>query len=614
MAEMLHKLVPGARPWLQKRWQRFNEFRYAFALVWRAAPRWVAVSLSISVLQGFLPALIVYLTAVTINRIIEITSESNGLVDFVGLVPLLMLNGIVLLLEQEFQNIQSYLILVIGEYNRANLHELVFRKAVSLDLEYFDTLEYHDQLQRATADSVGAPIQMLQAVNTLIRSLLAVLTMGALLIAYAWWLPVALFVGILPVLITNMRYNREIYDWYRKNAINRRRLNYYSWLMTVTDAAAEIRLFDLGEHFVSVSKKLREQLRDEHLALSRSYFMKSQWISDLIGMVVLSGLLLWMVNGAIKGLYSWGSLAAYYQVINQGRRILRSLAGSLSDVRNQNLALGEIRKFLQLEPKITDQAQAKETHPGLQQSIQFTDVSFAYPGSQEFVLNNFNLSIPAGKIVAIVGENGAGKSTLIKLLCRLYNPNIGQVAWDGVDLREMQITDLRRRITVLFQRYISYHESATMNIAMGDLNLQEDSQRIKKAAEDAQADEIIEKLPEGYETVLGKWFGCTDLSGGEWQRIALARAFLRQADLIILDEPTSAMDTWSEAAWMERFRDLVSGVAALVVTHRFSMAMQADVIHVMSEGRIIESGTHAELLDLNGLYAQSWKYQMKERK
>jgi ATP-binding cassette subfamily B protein len=488
----------------------------------------------------------------------------------------------------------------------------VYKKAVSLDLEYFDSLEYHDQLQRATVDSVESPLRMLQAVNTLLRSLLAVVTMGGLLVFYAKWLPLVLFAGILPMLITNLRYNRKMFAWRRSNAINWRRLNYFSWLMTVNQAAAELRLFNLGDHFVSESKKLRVKLRDEHLALSRRHFTVAQTLSDLAGMAVLAGLLLWMINGALHGRFSWGSLAAFYQVVNQGRRVMRSLAGGLSDVMSQNLTLGEVLEFLKLEPKVIDPMPTIRSPHGLNREVRFEDVSFHYPESTDFALKNFNLTIPTGQVVAIVGVNGAGKSTLIKLLCRLYDPSAGRITWDGADLRDMQQSDLRRRITVLFQQYLSYHDTAAMNIAMGDLNLQGNLERIKKAANHAQADEIIERLPEGYDTLLGKWFGYTDLSGGEWQRIALARAFLRQADLIVLDEPTSAMDTWSEATWMGRFRNLVSGHTALIITHRFSMAKDADMIHVMSEGRVVESGTHQELIAFNGLYAQSWKHQMQE--
>ena len=591
---------------------QLHNLRQALKLVWQAAPRWSTASVVLSAIQGLLPVTLVYLTALTINRMVAIIDSRSGWNEFASILPLLILDGLVLLAEQLLQNIQSYVYMVIGEYNRESLCDLVYRKAMTLDMEYFDRQEYYNQLQRATADALEAPLGMLQAVNTLLRSVLALLTMGSLLLSYAGWLPLALLLGILPMLISNLRHNRALYAWYRSNAVNRRWMNYYSWLMTVTQAAAEMRLFNLGEHFLSAQKKIRVKLRDERLELTRRHMMLGQTLAELAGMLVLVGLLLWMVNGAMQGLFSWGGLAAFYQIVNQGRKVMRALASSLSDAMSQRLAIDEILSFIKLEPFITDAPDAITPLPGLNQGVRFEKVSFQYPGSETYALKNFDLTIPAGRIVAIVGENGAGKSTLIKLLCRFYDPSAGRVTWDGADLRSMLQGDLHRRITVLFQQFISYHDSAAMNIAFGDLSVKHDQARIEAAAKQARADEIIERLPDGYDTVLGKWFGYTDLSGGEWQRLALARAFLRKADLIVLDEPTSAMDTWSEAAWMERFRDLVDGHAALIVTHRFSMAMQADVIHVMSEGHVVESGTHQELIAQNGLYAQSWKQQMKE--
>ena len=261
---------------------------------------------------------------------------------------------------------------------------------------------------------------------------------------------------------------------------------------------------------------------------------------------------------------------------------------------------------------MVDPAHPVYVAPGLCQAVRLEGITFQYPDSLRSSLVDFTLTIPAGKIVAIVGENGAGKSTLIKLLCRFYDPTDGRITWDGVDLRQMQLADLRRRITVLFQKLVPYHDRADDNIRFGDLAGQPTEADIVAAAKAGSAAEIIDKLPQGYATVLGRWFGYTELSVGEWQRIALARAFVRQADLIILDEPTSAMDSWTENAWMARFRELVAGRTALMITHRFTTAMQADIIHVMVAGQIVESGNHAELLAYNGRYAQSWRQQMHQ--
>jgi ATP-binding cassette subfamily B protein len=240
------------------------------------------------------------------------------------------------------------------------------------------------------------------------------------------------------------------------------------------------------------------------------------------------------------------------------------------------------------------------------------DVSFTYPGGFHRALDGFNLEIPSGKVVALVGHNGAGKSTLIKLLCRFYDPDAGRILVDGVDLRTLDREALRRQITVLFQDPVRYHATVRENIGFGDVNRLTDEARIREAAEASGAMLPIEQLENGFDEILGKWFGNTELSGGEWQRIALARAFFRQASLIILDEPTSAMDSWAEQDWLARFRALTAGKTALMITHRFTTAMHADIIHVLDKGRVVETGTHEQLVAQGGAYAVSWAAQMRE--
>jgi len=240
-------------------------------------------------------------------------------------------------------------------------------------------------------------------------------------------------------------------------------------------------------------------------------------------------------------------------------------------------------------------------------------VTFRYPDSQRLILCNFDLFIPAGKTVAIVGANGAGKSTLIKLICRLYDPEEGRIELDGVDLRELSLQELRRSVAVLFQEPVRYNETVAENIGLGNLAAAADRSEIERAGQGSGAQEVVERLPRGYDTLLGKWFvEGTELSVGEWKRIALARTFFRQAHVFLLDEPTSSMDSWAEAEWMDRFATQTRGQTGVIITHRFTTAMRADIIHVMQDGQIVESGCHEELLEREGEYAKSWKNQMRE--
>jgi ATP-binding cassette subfamily B protein len=271
------------------------------------------------------------------------------------------------------------------------------------------------------------------------------------------------------------------------------------------------------------------------------------------------------------------------------------------------LFLGNLFDFLALKPLITEPSPDRAGTPHGSEEISFKQISFRYPESGRKALDEFSLTIPAGKIVAIVGPNGAGKSTVIKLLCRFYDPESGTIEIDGTDLRQIETQHLRRLVTVLFQQPVHYNATVSENIEYGDLEHTPEPGEIRAAVEAAGAEEIVDRLPHGYQSLLGRWFiGGNELSVGEWQRIALARAFLRKAPIIILDEPTSSLDPWAEADWLRRFRTLAAGRTAIVVTHRFTTAMHADVIHVLDQGQIVESGSHSQLLARSGRYAESW--------
>jgi ATP-binding cassette subfamily B protein len=291
--------------------------------------------------------------------------------------------------------------------------------------------------------------------------------------------------------------------------------------------------------------------------------------------------------------------------------LLRSLLEGAGKIYRSLLFVGNLEDFLEIEPEVSS-GDIEPDMPPAGSFVVLEGVGFTYPGAHHRALEGFNLEIPAGKIVALVGHNGAGKSTLIKLLCRFYDPDEGRILLDGVDLRKLNQEALRRQITVLFQEPVHYHATVQENIAFADITGLSDTARTLVAARDSGALAPIERLQNGFNTILGKWFGGEELSGGEWQRIALARAFFRRASLIILDEPTSALDSWAEQDWLNRFRNLAKDKTALMITHRFTTAMHADIIHVLDKGRVVESGTHAELLAQGGKYASSWAAQMRE--
>jgi ATP-binding cassette subfamily B protein len=321
--------------------------------------------------------------------------------------------------------------------------------------------------------------------------------------------------------------------------------------------------------------------------------------------------MLWMIMQKIKGVASMGDIVLFYQAFGQGQRLMGTLLRNTGDIYQNILFLENLFDLLNTEPKVCEPPNPIPVPP-LKESIRLEEVDFSYPESERPILQRFNLTLQAGKIAAIVGENGEGKTTLIKLLCRFYDPVKGRVTVDGIDLRDLSQQAWRRQITVLFQEPVRYHVTASQNIAHGDMAGNPGCAAIEAAATAAGAHQVITRLPEGFETVLGKWFGGAELSAGEWQRVALARAFLRQAKLIILDEPTSMLDVWAEARWFSRFRDLASGCTVLIISHRLTTTMQADIIHIMQNGRIIESGSHKELLTQHGRYSEAWESRKKE--
>jgi ATP-binding cassette subfamily B protein len=504
----------------------------------------------------------------------------------------------------------SWVRAVQAERVQDEVHHLIHVQALRLDLSFYDHSESYDQLHRARVDAISQPLALLESLGSLVQNGLGFLILSGILWTYAGWLPLLIVATGIPGLFIVARHILHEHRWNLEHTSQERRARYLDWLITERGAAAELRLFDLGGHHRKTFEALRATLREGRLHLERQgAFVELAaglltWIGSLAGLG-------WMLHRTMLGKAGLGDLLLCFQAFQQCQVLLRGLLEGSGKIYRSLLFVENLDDFLSLEPRILPGKDGERGLP-IQDSIRFEDVSFAYPGSSHFALEEFNMTMPKGKVVALVGHNGAGKSTLIKLLCRFYDPSAGRILIDGVDLRDVDPVALRRQITVLFQEPVHYHASVRENIGFGDLDGLSDQSRIWQAASDAGALDPIERLPGEFEAVLGKWFGGAELSGGEWQRIALARAFFRRASLVILDEPTSSMDSWAEQDWLGRFRTLTVGRTGLMITHRFTSAMYADIIHVLDKGRVVESGTHTELVALGGTYASSWVAQMRE--
>ncbi|MGD0480669.1 MAG: ABC transporter ATP-binding protein [Terracidiphilus sp.] len=577
--------------------------RHALALVWRAAGWWTVVWGILLVAQGLVPAGLALLLRTLVNRLVTSPAWSAIAPPAIGIAALWVV-------AQLLSSALSWVRAAQAEYVQDEVHRLIHEQALRVDLAFYDDPDSYDQLYRAQVDAVSQPLALLESLGSLVQNGLGFLVLAGILWTYAAWLPMLLVFTAVPGLILVARQILKEHRWHIEHTFEERRARYLDWMITDSGAAAELRLFDLGTYHRKTFEHLREILRYGKLRLVRQG-AATELVAGLLawaGSIVGLG---WMLHQTIAGKIKLGDLLLCFQAFQQCQSLLRSLLEGAGKIYRSLLFIENLDDFLKIERGLLPGPLAA---PGLpvQHAIRFERVSFTYPGGSHRALDQFDLEIPAEKVVALVGHNGAGKSTLIKLMCRFYDPSEGRVLLDGVDLRELDQDVLRRRIAVLFQQPVHYCATASENIAFGDIGRVTDRQGVQEAARDAGALEPIERLPAGFETVLGKWFGGTELSGGEWQRIALARAFFRQASLVVLDEPTSAMDSWGELDWLSRFRALVEGKTALMITHRFTTAMHADIIHVMDKGRVVESGTHAQLVALGGAYASSWAAQMRE--
>jgi len=574
------------------------------SLVWTAARTWTAVWGVLLLLQGLLPIATVYVTRWLVNSLVG-TIRAGGSWDHLRPVMLLVVlfAGIQLAL-QLLRSATVYVRTAQSELVQDYISSLIHRKSVAADLGFYDSAEFYDHLHRARSEAAYRPVALVESLGSLFQNAITLLAMGAVLIPFGAWLPGALLIGTAPALYVAVRYALLENQWRRRATPVERRAWYYDWLLTTGDTASEVRLFGLGGYFQSAYQAVRGRLRGEHLSLSRQQVL-AELAAGSLGLAVTGAVLAWMVWRVVQGLATLGDLAMFYQAFQQGLGLMRGLLENLGQLYGNLLFLGNLFEFLALEPRVVSPARPIPVPHAFKRGIRLEGVRFRYPGSARPVLESLDLEIRAGCMVAVVGPNGAGKSTLLKLLCRFYDPEAGRLTLDGNDLRDLDIQELRSRITVLFQQPVHYNDTVRENISYGDLSSPPDA--LEQAVRAAGAEEMIGRLPRGMESTLGRWFADgTELSVGEWQRIALARAFLRRAPILILDEPTSAMDPWAEADWLARFRKLAAGHTVLIITHRFSTARFADIIHVMSEGHITESGTHEQLLQAGGRYAQGW--------
>ncbi|MEH1924041.1 ABC transporter ATP-binding protein [Nostoc sp.] len=557
-------------------------------------------------MAGLLPAAISYISKLIVDAVVfasQVHSQNNG---FVNINPSLFYVGLeaiaVILLAGSQRGIiicQSLLRALMGQ--RVNV--LILEKALTLDLRQFEDSEFYDKLTNARREASVRPLSLVNRTFGLVQNALSLITYGILLVNFSGWAVVVLILAAMPVFIAETKFAGEAFRLFSWRASETRQQHYLENLLAREDFVTEIKLYQLGEMLLGRYRNLFDQLygEDRDLTLRRGLW---GYLLSLVSTGAFYLAYAWIVLETVLGKISLGDMTMYLTVFRQGQSTFSNALTSIGGMYEDNLYLSNLYDFLEEEvPKSWGKATI-----GLnsQDGIRFENVSFTYPGSSKPALKNISLHLKPREKLAIVGENGSGKTTLIKLLTRLYTPDSGRIFLDGLDLQEWDVDVLRRRVGVIFQNFVRYQFTVGENIGVGDVEHLDNKTLWRTAAEKGMSQSFIDQLPQSFQTQLGRWFkGGQELSGGQWQKIALSRAFMRsQADILVLDEPTSAIDAQAEFEIFNHFRAVTKNQMVLLISHRFSTVRMADKILVIENGEVIEQGTHEDLLKLGGRYAK----------
>jgi ATP-binding cassette subfamily B protein len=604
------------RPGWRERLQALRHVPRLLRLVWETEPRYVVGIFVLRVARALVPLAVLWIGKLIVDEVVRAVglARGGGPVAWERLVELVALELAIALVGEGLARLSALFESLLGDLfaNRTSVE--LMRHSATLDLEQFENADLYDKLERARRQTVGR-IGLFTLLLSTVQDAITFATLAAALAVYVPWLLVLLLVAVLPSLLGETHFASLGYSLLYSWTPERRQLDYLRYIGASDISAKELKLFGLSDFLVDRYDRLSRDFYEANKALAVRRSLVSTLLAAVgtLGYYGAYGVIIYLTvighrSGA--GVFTIGVLTFLAGSFRQSRDLIQRVLLSLSQVYEQSLYLDDLFTFLALQPRIRPQPGAHQVPVPIRTGFVFENVGFRYPGAEGWAVRGLDFTLAQGERLALVGENGAGKTTLVKLLARLYDPTEGRILLDGLDLRDYDIESLRRNVGVIFQDFVRYDFILRENIAVGNIGGLEDAPRIEAAAQRSLANTVAERLTGRYDQMLGRRFeGGVELSGGEWQKVALARAYMRDAQLLILDEPTAALDARAEYQVFLRFSELTAGRMAVLISHRFSTVRMADRILVLQGGELVEQGTHEALVELGGLYAELFQLQ-----